>query len=69
MFLTADELVALTGLRRPSAQIRWLRARHIRHYVNAVGHPVIVRAWLVGEQTETVPIPQRPNLRAVARGA
>lgn len=69
MFLTADELVTLTGLRRPSAQIRWLRARRIRHYVNAVGHPVIVRAWLVGEQTEIVPIPQRPNLRAVARGA
>lgn len=69
MFLTADELVALTGLRRPSAQIRWLRSRRIRHFVNAVGHPVIVRAWLVGDQAEAVPLPQRPNLRAVAREA
>lgn len=69
MFLTADELVALTGLRRPSAQIRWLRSRRIRHFVNAVGYPVIVRAWLVGDQSEAVPLPQRPNLRAVAREA
>ena len=48
MFLTDDEFHTLTGLRRPSAQIRWLRSRHVRHYVNATGHPVIARAWLVG---------------------
>ena len=24
MFLTSDELVALTGFKRPSAQVRWL---------------------------------------------
>jgi hypothetical protein len=61
MFLTAEELLELTGLRRPSAQIRWLRSRQIRHYVNAVGHPVIARAWLIGDR-ESVSTPQRPNL-------
>jgi hypothetical protein len=68
MFVTADELATLTGLRRPSAQIRWLRSRHIRHYVNAVGHPVIARAWLIGDH-DAVPLPQRPNLQALNRTA
>lgn len=43
--LTADELVTLTGLRRPSAQIRWLRARRIHHYVNAKNRPVVLQTW------------------------
>lgn len=64
MFLTPDELLELTGLRRPSAQIRWLRSRHIRHYVNAAGHPVIVRAWLMGH-AEPTPLPTRPDLRVI----
>ena len=67
MFLTVNELHALTGYRRPSAQIRWLRSRQIKHYVNAVGHPVVMRAWLVGDR-DAVPLPQRPNL-AVLKGA
>jgi len=66
MFLTTEELFQLTGLRRPSAQIRWLRSRQIRHYVNAVGHPVIARAWLIGDR-DALPMPQRPNLQ-ILRG-
>lgn len=64
-FLTADELVTLTGLRRPSAQVRFLRAARIRHVVNAVGHPVIMRAWLTGEDAPANPLRRRPDLRAV----
>lgn len=45
MFLTAAELVTLTGLRRPSAQIRWLRSRQVRHFVNAKNRPVVLRSW------------------------
>ena len=67
MFLTPDELRELTGYRRPSSQIRWLRARRVRHYVNGAGHPVVARAWLIGN-TDAVPLPQRPNL-AVLKGA
>lgn len=67
MFLTAGELHDLTGYRRPSAQIRWLRSRAIKHWVNAAGHPVVMTAWLVGDKN-AVPLPQRPNL-AVLKGA
>lgn len=68
MFLTEEEMVTLTGLRRPSAQIRWLRSRQIKHFVNGVGHPVIARAWLIGDR-DAVPLPQRPNLQVLKRSA
>jgi hypothetical protein len=38
-FLSPAELVELTGLRRPSAQIAWLREHRWRYATNAVGHP------------------------------
>lgn len=66
MFLTPPELETLTGLRRPSAQIRFLRARRIRHIVNRAGHPVVARAWLVGIEADIVTI-ERPNLAALRR--
>ena len=69
MFLTADELVTLTGLRRPSAQIRWLRARQVRHFVNAAGHPVVCHSWVSGDGATVTPLPQRPNLRALKGAA
>jgi len=68
MFLTPDELIALTGFRRPGAQARWLRSRGIRHFVNGVGHPVVARAWLDADRG-AVPLPVRPDLRAVRGGA
>lgn len=46
MFLTAAELAELTGYVRPSAQVRWLRARHWRFELNAAGHPRVARAYL-----------------------
>lgn len=69
MFLTPDELRTFTGLRRPSAQIRWLRSRRVKHYVNGVGHPVVARAWIVGTETAPTPIERaRPDLRIVGGG-
>lgn len=68
MFLTPAELERLTGYRRPSAQIRWLRSRQIRHWINGVGHPVVASAWIIGEQG-AIPMPQRPNLSAVKGAA
>jgi len=64
MFLTPDELITLTGCRRPSGQIRWLRAHQIRHWVNATGHPVIARAWIV-DRVDHDGMPNTPNLRAI----
>jgi hypothetical protein len=47
-FLTADELVALTGRKRKAHQIEALRQQGIPFYVNAIGRPVVVRAALNG---------------------
>ena len=64
MFLTPDELVTLTGFRRPSRQIEWLRARRIRHYVNGVGHPIVAKATIIGTSE-----PAAPRLRLVRKAA
>lgn len=65
MFLTDDELRTLTGSPQKGRQAEWLRAHRIRHYVNLEGRPVVARAWLeIG--SEVVPMPQRPNLAAIA---
>lgn len=65
-FLSTDELAHLTGVRRPSAQIRFLRDKRIRHIVNRAGHPVVARAWLVGQEADVVEL-HRPNLRVLQR--
>lgn len=45
-FLTADELVALTGRKRKGHQIEALRQQGIPFYVSAIGRPVVVRSVL-----------------------
>ncbi|HEX2981348.1 MAG TPA: DUF4224 domain-containing protein [Anaerolineaceae bacterium] len=52
MFLTPDEIVALTGRKLKGAQIAQLRTMGIPFYVNAVGRPVVVRAVLETKQQE-----------------
>jgi len=42
--LSDDDIVALTGYVRASAQVRWLRRHGWRFSVNALGHPVIATA-------------------------
>ncbi len=41
MFLSTSELERLTGKRRPSAQVRWLRAHGFRFTVNGLGEPIV----------------------------
>lgn len=65
MFLTADELEHLTGYVQPAAQIRWLKSRRYRYEINAVGHPVVARAWVIDRADPIEDIRQRPNLRAI----
>lgn len=65
-FLSPDELATLTGVRRPSAQIRFLRSRRIRHIVNRAGHPVVARAWIDASEATVEPL-ERPNLRVLQR--
>ena len=44
MFLTADELADLTGLKRPKAQAAWLRSRGWPVEVDARGRPRLLRS-------------------------
>jgi len=43
--LTREEVIAITGRRRKSAQCKWLRDNGIKFKPNALGHPQIGRAY------------------------
>jgi hypothetical protein len=66
MFLTAQEIQTLTGRRRYSAQVRWLREKGYKFDVNGLGEPVVavaeVNRKLVGAQSTRK---QEPNWGAV----
>ena len=68
MFLSDADLQTLTGRTRRKAQIAWLRARRVKHYVNALGYPVVAWAWL-DAGGEVVTLRSRPNLSALPRSA
>lgn len=44
MFLTHQEIERLTGRKRPSAQIRWLRKKGYKIDVNGLGEPILAIA-------------------------
>jgi len=44
MFLSTAEIERLTGKKRPSAQIRWLKAHAYRFTVNGLNQPVVAVA-------------------------
>lgn len=44
MFLTPADIERLTGKRRPSAQVRWLRKHGYRLTVNGLGEPIVAVA-------------------------
>ena len=44
MFLTVDELQRLTGKKRHSAQIDWLKGHGYRFTVNGLGQPIVAIA-------------------------
>lgn len=66
MFLTAEELVALTGRPQKAMQIAWLRNQAWRFAVNATGHPVVAVAeaqrQLVGGGARVPAQPKWENL-------
>ena len=39
MYMTPEQLHELSGLRQSAAQIRWLKANSIQHWVRADGKP------------------------------
>ena len=52
MFLTADDLIELTGYKRASLQVAWLRKAGVRHYLRKDGRPVVVAADLAAAGRE-----------------
>lgn len=66
MFLTAEELTDLTGLKRPRAQLVWLRANGWPVEEDASGRPVLLRS-VVEARMGAVPLHQQaaPNWDAL----
>ena len=69
MFLSAEEIQRLTGKKRPSAQIAWLRAKGYKFTVNGLNQPVVAIAEatrkLVGGSAAQK---QEPNWGAMQHG-
>ncbi len=67
MFLTADELRALTGYKLPAFQLRWLADHGYRHEVSAGGKPVVARSFVESKIGGGLAVPQksRPNFEAL----
>nr|WP_175800265.1 DUF4224 domain-containing protein [Burkholderia anthina] len=65
LFLTAEEVAELTGVRtgrrrksREELQVAWLRMSGIPFWVNARGRPIIACARITGQPTEPPPRPK-----------
>ena len=39
MILSRDQVIELSGYRKPSCQIKWLKRQGLRFFVGADGHP------------------------------
>ena len=66
MFLTAEEIADLTGIKRPSAQVLWLRSNGWPVEVDVAGRPKLLRA-VVEARMGAVPLHQQaaPNWDAL----
>lgn len=51
-FLTATELIDMTGYKMPSKQIAWLTRNGLKHWVSRTGRPVVPRAAVEGHQRQ-----------------
>lgn len=48
MFLTATELIEMTGYQKHQAQQRWLKAQRIPFLIGGDGMPRVMRATVLG---------------------
>ncbi len=63
MFLTATDLLSLTGRARSKAQAAFLRSRQIRHVINKAGKVVVMKEWLISGEKPIMSI--EPNFGAL----
>ena len=68
LLLTNDELVAITGYRRPRDQVAWITGHYaIGAYVNAANEAVVVRVHLESAHQPTEKSRKVRLVREVAR--
>lgn len=65
MFLTASDLRTLTGYRRASAQVRWLRKHGYRFTVSGLGVPIVALAEFNRHMVGGRAVRQEPNFEAL----
>ena len=68
MFLTNEEIVALTGYRRYSAQLRWLADHGYRFEVNALGRPVVLASSVEHRLQQRTRSTREPRFEALKNG-
>lgn len=61
MIFEPTQIVHLTGYRKPSKQIEWLRRNGIPHIVNAAGRPVVLQG--APEQAKRLSTPKLGRVR------
>lgn len=61
MLLSADELIQLTGYKRPGKQVAALRRMGVRHFVQPSGRPVVDDSALSSKAEPT----EQPNWAAI----
>jgi hypothetical protein len=64
MFLTAEQLIEVTGFRRPSAQVRWLSRAGMKFAIGGDGQIKVLRAELERYMLSG-PVKREPHLRLV----
>lgn len=64
MFLSADDIAKLTGIKRGySKQCAQLDKMHIPYRINARGEPIVTQAYLLGIQQDTPKSSWKSNLK------
>lgn len=71
MFLTKDDIVNLTGYRRPADQCRWLKSHGWKYEISAVGRPVVLRRHAESRMSDVEQAPKEwsPNFAAMGKAA
>lgn len=69
MFLTPDEIAELTGLKRPRAQVFWLRANGWPVETDAAGRPKLLRSVVEARMGSVATQTATPNWGALEHGA
>lgn len=63
MFLTDEQVVELTGYKRPAEQRAWLIANHIRFMTSRTGRPRVLWITLQQRLNGRVTAQDEPNLK------